>query len=93
MKPLTMKDRLLEDLADARAIGESEEILRILNILSSHGSFLEDAVLAEKKEPVKKIEVSDAGWYQNADGKLFHYDGVVWDEVPSEKQGDLEFLG
>lgn len=34
-----------------------------------------------------------SGWYQNRSGKLFHYDGVVWDEVPNERMEELEFLG
>lgn len=38
------------------------------------------------------VKVS-AGWYQNAVGDLYHYDGVVWDTVPSERIQDLEFLG
>lgn len=42
-------------------------------------------------------EVMDAfarqGWYQNSAGDLYHYDGVVWDNVPQEKTEDLEFLG
>ena len=33
------------------------------------------------------------GWYQNSAGDLFHYDGVIWDKVPSEKVQELEFLG
>lgn len=33
------------------------------------------------------------GWYQNSRGDLYHYDGVVWDNVPNEKVSDLEFLG
>lgn len=33
------------------------------------------------------------GWYQNSAGDLFHYDGVVWDNVPQEKTEELEFLG
>jgi hypothetical protein len=33
------------------------------------------------------------GWYQNHDGQLFHYDGVIWDEVPSERIEKLEYLG
>lgn len=33
------------------------------------------------------------GWYQNSHGDLFHYDGTVWDQVPSERIGDLEYLG
>jgi hypothetical protein len=34
-----------------------------------------------------------AGWYQNSSGDLFHYDGVVWDKVPSERLESLEYLG
>ena len=34
-----------------------------------------------------------SGWYQNANGDLFHYDGVVWDKVPDEKIVELEYLG
>lgn len=33
------------------------------------------------------------GWYQNSAGDLYHYDGVVWDNVPQEKTEELEFLG
>ena len=33
------------------------------------------------------------GWYQNSRGDLYHYDGVIWDEVPNEQIKDLEFLG
>ena len=35
----------------------------------------------------------DAGWYQNADGDLYHYDGTIWDTVPKEQIKDLEYLG
>jgi hypothetical protein len=38
-------------------------------------------------------EVPEAGWYQNKDGQLYHYDGVVWDDVPSERIEKLEYLG
>lgn len=33
------------------------------------------------------------GWYQNSNGDLFHYDGVIWDNVPNERAEDLEYLG
>jgi len=36
---------------------------------------------------------SKSGWYQNANGDLFHYDGTVWDSVPKEAIRDLEYLG
>ena len=38
-------------------------------------------------------EVFKEGWYQNGEGKLYHYDGVVWDDVPSERIDELEYLG
>lgn len=43
---------------------------------------------------VKPKVFKDApGWYQDADGNLYKYDGVVWDVVPDGKVEDLEFLG
>ena len=41
----------------------------------------------------KAIELMSSGWYQNSIGDLYHYDGVVWDNVPAEKIENLEFLG
>lgn len=35
----------------------------------------------------------DPGWYQSVSGGLYHYDGIVWDEVPSEQIEKLEYLG
>jgi hypothetical protein len=37
--------------------------------------------------------VAKTGWYQNSDGDLYHYDGVIWDEVPKERIEKLEYLG
>jgi hypothetical protein len=34
-----------------------------------------------------------AGWYQDGQGNLYQYDGVIWDEVPKERVEDLEYLG
>lgn len=39
------------------------------------------------------MRLTNSGWYQNSSGDLYHYDGVVWDNVPSEKIDSLEFLG
>ena len=41
----------------------------------------------------KATELMSSGWYQNSIGDLYHYDGVVWDNVPGEKIENLEFLG
>jgi hypothetical protein len=35
----------------------------------------------------------EPGWYQDSQGDLFKYDGVVWNEVPSEPLKNLEYLG
>lgn len=35
---------------------------------------------------------AEAGWYQSASGDLYHYDGIIWDEVPARGL-KLEFLG
>lgn len=37
--------------------------------------------------------VAKEGWYQDRDGNLYRYDGVIWDEVPSARIEDLEYLG
>ncbi len=34
-----------------------------------------------------------AGWYQDGQGNLYQYDGVIWDEVPKERVENLEYLG
>ncbi len=34
-----------------------------------------------------------AGWYQDSNGNLYQYDGVIWDEVPKERVEKLEYLG
>ena len=34
-----------------------------------------------------------AGWYQDLEGNLYKYDGVIWDVVPSKQLPELEFLG
>lgn len=34
-----------------------------------------------------------AGWYQDGDGNLYNYDGMIWDVVPKERVEKLEFLG
>ena len=35
---------------------------------------------------------AEAGWYQSGSGDLYHYDGIIWDEVPARGL-KLEFLG
>ncbi len=42
--------------------------------------------------PTKFVDYK-AGWYQDRDGNLYQYDGVVWDVVPETASGNLEYLG
>lgn len=49
--------------------------------------------LKEDERTVKEAMKHMKGWYQNSKGDLFHYDGIVWDDVPGESIKDLEFLG
>lgn len=38
-------------------------------------------------------EIPETGWYQDRSGKLYKYDGVIWDEVPEVRISELEYLG
>lgn len=49
--------------------------------------------LTKDEQIVEKAKELMKGWYQNSKGDLFHYDGIVWDDVPGESIKDLEFLG
>jgi hypothetical protein len=40
-----------------------------------------------------RFEGMSSGWYQNSIGDLYHYDGVIWDNVPNEQIKSLEYLG
>jgi hypothetical protein len=57
---------------------EAERKYRELDFIKSERSKFTEAVM---------------GWYQNSDGDLFHYDGVIWDKIPKEAIQELEFLG
>jgi hypothetical protein len=35
----------------------------------------------------------EEGWYQDSKGSLYHYDGLIWDEVPNPNIKQLEYLG
>ena len=35
---------------------------------------------------------TNPGWYQDKNGNLYSYDGVIWDEVPPMPIKDLEYL-
>jgi len=52
-----------------------------------------DTIIANRKEKAMTGLDIPAGWYQNIKGSLYHYDGVVWDEVPDWDIKQLEYLG
>ena len=84
-------DRKLSDLEDeARTSGGAS--------MKSDTPVFDD--IAEKykdleflKEDKGRFTEVVSGWYQNSIGDLFHYDGVIWDNVPDEQIKTLEFLG
>jgi len=56
-------------------------------------SRLPDFLRDDKGRWAENTKTAMRGWYQNSAGDLYHYDGVVWDDIPSEKIEELEFLG
>lgn len=64
-----------------------------LHVVASEGSFEELDFIKEPKLKYRQPEVLTVGWYQNNIGDLFHYDGLVWDIVPTERESELEYLG
>ena len=75
-------------------LNSAEEILQYYDKLQ------EWADVAEYGRPSAEVPASsldtysaaEAGWYQSASGELYHYDGIIWDEVPARGL-KLEFLG
>lgn len=66
-----------------------DEIIRRMGIEGNLPDFLrDDATITGRAE-----ELVEKGWYQNSRGDLYYYDGIVWDNIPSEKIMELEFLG
>ena len=53
------------------------------------GRFIHDETYRTRLFPAEMGE----GWYQDSKGSLYHYDGVVWDEVPNTNMKQLEYLG
>ena len=67
-------------------------------LAKKHPEVLDDSRLPDFiRDPrgrwVEEARTAVKGWYQNSVGDLYHYDGVVWDDIPSEKIEELEFLG
>lgn len=77
----------IQDFMQSRSDFENirEELLAVKDSL--------EQVYEAKSNPVSKYVDYKSGWYQDIDGNLYQYDGVVWDVVPGREVGKLEFLG
>lgn len=71
------------------------ELPEFLRQDSKDGRFASTYVRDEKGRWIadKEFVPTEAGWYQDREGKLYKYDGVVWDEVPAGRLSELEYLG
>lgn len=75
-------------------LGEAMKRLPIYEDVAKEYStleFLRDQI--NRDDRGRFVDSTVRGWYQNSHGELYHYDGVVWDEVPNDKTDNLEFLG
>lgn len=83
-------------------LNSTEEMLQYYDKLTRLAE-LEEIVTRERKNsayapadiPASSLDTysaAEAGWYQSASGDLYHYDGIIWDEVPARGL-NLEFLG
>lgn len=95
------KDRIFRLLTDSTGWDAAE----IQDIIASYGTDASeartelldifedlDAIGKPKADPNRFVDYK-AGWYQDLEGNLYKYDGVVWDIVPRKEAGELEFLG
>jgi hypothetical protein len=91
-------ERVLGNLTDLDTeLGRLDELLEYYDDLIENSELMLE--LYENTYETKTTEIKPkgftetAGWYQNIKGQLFHFDGVIWDEVPEEKLEKLEYLG
>lgn len=66
--------------------------MRDLDKIEKLGYDLDSIMRSRAKREDIHLNIS-AGWYQSIKGSLYHYDGVVWDEVPEFELKSLEYLG
>lgn len=101
MKPDSM-DRAAELLRLGFDIDEIEALmgswtdssLEIRNeLLDLQNSLEEIQESRTTSQPVNRFVDYKTGWYQDLDGNLYKYDGIIWDVVPGRETGELEFLG
>jgi hypothetical protein len=88
----------MEAMTDKTGIPIFEETMKkfeSLGFLRDETKFCDLGTRRDEKGRWIEVEHVDVveGWYQSLTGQLYHYDGVVWDVVPTEKVGELEYLG
>lgn len=66
--------------------------MRDLDKIEKFGYDLDSIMRSRTKKDDTHLNIS-AGWYQSTKGSLYHYDGVIWDEVPNWDIRQLEYLG
>jgi hypothetical protein len=92
-----MKPDSLDSTYGYVELNSAEQILQYYDNLTRIAELEE---LAARNDVVAPVDVTsldtysaaEAGWYQSASGELYHYDGIIWDEVPARGL-KLEFLG
>lgn len=67
-------------------LGRSVETMETANVMDAHDLYV-------KRVQAMKSQSAEVGWYQDSDGGLYHFDGLVWDVVPEEVTKRLEYLG
>jgi hypothetical protein len=83
---LTSSEEILQYYDQRMRLAELEEIAKRER---------NNSVYAPADIPASSLDTysaAEAGWYQSASGDLYHYDGIIWDEVPARGL-KLEFLG
>lgn len=96
---LVEKDRILKMLE----LGfDTDEVAYMLGLIGDEYALAKEELLELKEELTVMAEPAvkpnrfaeyETGWYQDLEGNLYMYDGVVWDVVPRKEAGELEFLG
>lgn len=71
---------------------EAGGLMRDLDKIDQLEYDLDSIMRSRTKREDTHLNIS-AGWYQSIKGSLYHYDGVVWDEVPEWDIKQLQYLG
>lgn len=97
MKPDDLEVELMMEKLYGSALAHldsSDYALAVDRLTEMMQYFVEEETELEEALVVKPRAKEDLpGWYQDVEGNLYKYDGVVWDVVPDSRAGKLEFLG